>query len=46
MSDFEDALQWQAALKWKATHFVTRNIDDFPNHSGIQVTTPADYFVS
>ena len=42
-TDFEDALQWQAASSWKATHFITRNISDFPRSKKLKVQTPAAY---
>ncbi len=43
MADFEDALQWQAARAWKATHFITRNPSDFPGGTRITVATPTEY---
>lgn len=46
MADFEDALQWQAAQSWKATHFITRNTSDFPAGEGPVVVAPADYLAS
>lgn len=42
-TDFEDALQWQAAKSWDASHLITRNADDFPKHSNIRVLSPRDY---
>lgn len=43
MPDFEDALQWQAARNWNASHFVTRNTSDFPSSQVIAVMSPAEY---
>lgn len=43
MTDFEDALQWQAARSWKATHFITRNSSDFPGGTEIAVMAPQEY---
>jgi predicted nucleic acid-binding protein len=46
MADFEDALQWQAAQSWKASHFITRNTSDFPSDQGIVVASPSEYLDS
>ncbi len=46
MADFEDALQWQGARAWKASHFITRNPSDFPGDTDIAVVTPDEYLAS
>ena len=46
MADFEDALQWQAAHTWNASHFITRNTSDFPGDQGIVVAAPSEYLGS
>ena len=35
--------QLSAALGWKATHLLTRNLKDFPARKDIQILTPSDY---
>lgn len=43
MADIEDGFQFQAALAWKASHFLTRNTSDFAECAGLVLVTPADY---
>ncbi len=46
LPDFEDGLQWAAARAWKATHLITRNVDDFPRSRGMRIVSPAAYLAS
>ncbi len=47
LPDFEDALQWECALSWKATHLLTRNVGDFPaNHRKLKALSPYEYLHS
>lgn len=41
--DFEDGLQWESAIGWKATHLITRNVKDFPVSRSLKVMTPTVY---
>lgn len=43
MADYEDAVQWQAALRGRADYFVTRNASDFRNLDGPVVIEPASF---
>lgn len=43
LQDFEDGLQLCAALGWKATHFLTRNLKDFPARKDLKILTPSEY---
>ncbi|MCC5845594.1 MAG: PIN domain-containing protein [Verrucomicrobia bacterium] len=43
LPDIEDGFQLEAALKWKATHLLTRNVKDFPLDGSIIIQTPAEY---
>ena len=43
VNDFEDALQWESARSWKATHLLTRNEADFPVSRSLKVLTPFAY---
>jgi predicted nucleic acid-binding protein len=43
LGDFEDGLQWESALGWKATHLLTRNVKDFPVSRSRKVLTPTVY---
>lgn len=42
-SDIEDSFQWHAAKAWKSTHFITRNVRDFPDTDTLKVLTPNEY---
>jgi hypothetical protein len=46
LPDMEDGFQFEAALQWKATHLLTRNVKDFPNDSSLQILGPAAYLAS
>jgi len=41
--DLEDSFQYQAALKWGATHLITRNVKDFPQSGKLTILSPTDY---
>jgi hypothetical protein len=43
LADFEDGLQLRAALGWNATHFLTRNLKDFPVGSDLCILSPSEY---
>lgn len=43
LPDMEDGFQLEAALQWKATHLLTRNVKDFPRDSSLQILGPAAY---
>ena len=43
LPDIEDGFQLEAALNWKATHLLTRNVKDFPLDAPIIIQTPAQY---
>lgn len=43
--DFEDAMQYYAAVKCKADFIITRNVKDFAG-TKIPVMTPDDYLTS
>ncbi len=43
LGDFEDGLQYESALAWGATHFLTRNVSDFPKTRKLPVFSPSDY---
>ncbi|MCC5848163.1 MAG: PIN domain-containing protein [Verrucomicrobia bacterium] len=43
LPDIEDGFQLEAALNWQATHLLTRNVKDFPQHPSLVVQTPTDY---
>lgn len=43
LPDLEDGLQLESALAWGATHFITRNVKDFPSSPSVVVLTPAEY---
>jgi hypothetical protein len=43
MADIEDGFQFQAALAWKASHFLTRNTSDFTKCEDLVLITPTDY---
>ncbi len=42
-SDLEDSLQWHSATAWEATHLVSRNTQDFPQHQKLRVIHPRAY---
>ncbi len=42
-ADFEDAVQWQAALHGKADLFVTRNASDYRGLAGPEVLEPLGF---
>lgn len=46
MADFEDGLQLNAALGWHATHFLTRNLKDFPVRDDVRILSPTEYVKS
>ena len=46
LSDLEDTFQFQAALRWGATHLLTRNVNDFPKKSSLLVLTPRELWSS
>lgn len=43
LPDVEDGFQLEAAIRWKATHLVTRNVRDFPSDVPVNVLSPAEY---
>lgn len=43
LPDIEDGFQLSAALNWGATHFLTRNLKDFPQTEELIIQTPVDY---
>ena len=43
VADVEDGFQLAAALEWKATHLITRNVKDFPAVSGLKILSPIEY---
>jgi predicted nucleic acid-binding protein len=43
LPDMEDGFQFEAARKWKATHFLTRNLKDFPDNANMKIQDPAGY---
>jgi hypothetical protein len=46
LPDMEDGFQWEAALFWKATHFITRNVKDFPRSDSLVVQRPSEYLLT
>lgn len=44
-NDFEDAVQYYCALKYKCDYIITRDLKDFKN-SEIPVMTPTEFLVS
>ena len=43
LPDIEDGFQLEAALRWRASHLITRNTKDFPGESQIQIISPEAY---
>jgi len=43
LNDLEDGFQFAAAQQWGATHFLTRNTQDFPQYDSLTVQTPSEY---
>jgi hypothetical protein len=43
LHDVEDGFQLAAAVHWKATHLITRNVKDFPLDTPVKVLTPSQY---
>lgn len=43
LEDFEDGLQLEAALAWKSSHLLTRNVRDFPEDTALFILTPSDF---
>ena len=43
LEDLEDGFQLEAAIKWRATHLLTRNVQDFPSDAPIRVLSPNEY---
>ena len=43
IADFEDAIQFQCALRCRARYIITRNVRDFPAHGSCKATTPSKF---
>lgn len=43
LADFEDAIQFQCALRCRARCIITRNVRDFPAHGACKAVTPAKF---
>ncbi len=46
LPDIEDSCQLEAAIDWRATHLVTRNLKDFAGDFPIRIMEPAGYLKS
>ncbi len=43
LNDFEDAIQFQCALRCRASYIVTRNLGDFPKRGECSCVTPGAF---
>lgn len=43
LPDIEDGFQMEAAVRWGATHLLTRNLKDFPPDERMQIVSPLEY---
>jgi predicted nucleic acid-binding protein len=41
--DIEDGFQMEAAVRWGASHLLTRNLKDFPRDERLRIVSPAEY---